>query len=90
MRQLTHDVRQRSHHACADPKISSWRPLVSSRSHQEAEHKANCDNRQCDDNEAGEDRREHVSLTIHHRDAEIERTLERYLLCVSMVNTLVP
>ena len=90
MRHLAHDIGQRSHDAYADPKISSWRPLEPSRSHQEAEHKANCDNRQCDDNEAREDRREHVSLTIHHRDTEIERTLERYLLCVSMVNSLVP
>jgi hypothetical protein len=62
MRDAAHDVRQRPHDARANPEIPFWRPLESYRSHQEAEHKANCDNRQCDDDEPGENRCEHVKF----------------------------
>ncbi len=67
---LAYDVRQRSHNAGADPETSSRRPFEPSRSDQKAEHKANCDNRQCDDNEARDKRGEHVSSNTYHRDTE--------------------
>jgi hypothetical protein len=70
MRHLAHDIGQRTDNSCTDPEIFSRRPFKPSRSHQEAEQKANCDNCQCDDNEGGEKRVEHVSSNIHHSDTE--------------------
>jgi hypothetical protein len=69
---VTHDVRQRSHDARANPEIFSRRPFKPGRSHQKAEHQPNCDNRKCNDDEAGEKRVEHESSSIHHRDTKIE------------------
>jgi hypothetical protein len=92
VRHLAHDVGQRSHNPCADPKISSWRPLEPSRSHQEAEHKANCDNRQCDDNEGGEKHVEHVVqiFTTETQSAQRRQSFKVLftlcVLCVSVVN----
>ena|ERR1700722_12396811 len=89
---LAHDIRQRSHNACADPETSSRRPLKSSRSHQEAEHKANCDNRQCDDDEARDKRGEHVSSNIYQGDTEraeeafFKVLFNLWVLSVSTVN----
>ena len=70
MGDLAHDVGQRSHNAGADPKISSRRPFEPSRSHQKAEHKTKSDNRQCGDNETGENGGKHVSSNIYHRETE--------------------
>ena len=64
MGNLAHDVGQRSHQAGADPEISSRRSLKSSRSHQKAEYKTKSDNRQCGDNETGDNGGKHVSSNI--------------------------
>jgi hypothetical protein len=99
MCQLAHDVRQRTHNPRADPEIPSRRSLEPYRSHQEAENKANCDNRQCDDDEPGEKRCEHEKFKYSpqrqcgHRDLRkgfLEcRVLWELLVSVVKSSTLV-
>jgi hypothetical protein len=64
MRDVAHDVRQRSDDARPDPQILRRRPLEPSRPHHITQHKSNRDDRQRDHDEPGNQRREHFGFRI--------------------------